>query len=65
MTVRGSEAQPGPVVALAGLLKALEAWSSQAPAAWGALFVGALISFVCAYATIHFFLKLVFASPCI
>jgi len=48
-----------PVVALAGLLKALEAWSSQAPAAWGALFVGALISFVCAYATIHFFLKLV------
>lgn len=48
-----------PVVALAGLLKALEAWSSQAPAAWGALFAGTMISFVCAYATIHFFLKLV------
>ena len=35
-------------------------WRSwEAPAAWGALLVGTLISFVCAYATIHFFLKLV------
>ena len=48
-----------PVVALAGLLKALEAWSSQAPVAWDAMFAGTMISFVCAYATIHFFLKLV------
>ena len=47
------------MVALAGLLKALEAWSSQAPADWGALIVATLISFVCAYTTIHFFLKLV------
>lgn len=48
-----------PVVALAGLLKALEAWSSQAPVAWDAMFAGTMISFVCAYATIHFFLMLV------
>jgi len=27
--------------------------------AWGAMFAGTLIAFVCAYATIHFFLKLV------
>lgn len=48
-----------PVVALAGLLKALEAWSSQVPVAWGAMFAGTMISFVCAYATIHVFLMLV------
>ncbi len=48
-----------PAVILAGLLEALEAWSSQAPVAWGAMFAGTLIAFACAYATIHFFLKLV------
>jgi undecaprenyl-diphosphatase len=48
-----------PVVALAGLLEAMEAWSSQATVAWNALFAGTMISFVCAYTTIHFFLKLV------
>lgn len=48
-----------PVVALAGALEALEAWASHEAVAWGAMFAGALISFVCAYATIHFFLKLV------
>lgn len=48
-----------PVIVLAGLLKALEAWSSQAPVAWDAMFAGAMIAFACAYATIHFFLKLV------
>ena len=48
-----------PVVALAGMLKALEAWSSQATVAWGAMFAGTTISFVCAFTTIHFFLKLV------
>ncbi|GMQ96302.1 MAG: undecaprenyl-diphosphate phosphatase [Gammaproteobacteria bacterium] len=48
-----------PVVILAGLLEALEAWSSQAPVAWEAMFAGMLIAFACAYATIHFFLKLV------
>jgi undecaprenyl-diphosphatase len=48
-----------PVVALAGLLKGLEAWSSPVPVAWGAMVVGTTISFVCAYTTIHFFLKLV------
>jgi undecaprenyl-diphosphatase len=48
-----------PVVALAGLLKAFEAWSSPVPVAWDAMFVGTMLSFLCAYATIHFFLKLV------
>ncbi len=48
-----------PVVVLAGLLKALEAWSGQAPVAWDTMFAGASIAFACAYATIHFFLKLV------
>jgi len=48
-----------PVVALAGLLKALEAWSSPVAVAWDAMFAGSLISFLCAFTTIHFFLKLV------
>ncbi len=48
-----------PVVVLAGLLKALEAWSGQAPVAWDTMFAGTSIAFACAYATIHFFLKLV------
>ncbi len=48
-----------PVVALAGVLEALEAWSSQTPVAWEAMFAGTIMSFACAYATIHFFLKLV------
>ncbi len=41
------------------MLEALEAWSSQTPVAWEAMFAGTAISFACAYATIHFFLKLV------
>ena len=48
-----------PVIVLAGSLEALEAWSSDEFAAWGAMLVGTLIAFACAYATIHFFLKLV------
>jgi undecaprenyl-diphosphatase len=48
-----------PVIILAGGLEALEAWSSQEPVAWNAMLAGVLIAFVCAYATIHFFLKLV------
>jgi undecaprenyl-diphosphatase len=48
-----------PVVVLAGLLEGMEAWSSPGPVAWDAMLVGTLISFLCAYATIHFFLKLV------
>jgi len=48
-----------PVVVLAGLLKGLEAWSSPLPVAWDAMFAGTVISFLCAYTTIHFFLKLV------
>ena len=48
-----------PVVVLAGLLETLEAWSGQAPVAWDAMFAGTSIAFACAYATIHFFLKLV------
>lgn len=48
-----------PVVVGAGTLKTLDAWSSQEPVAWDAMLVGTLIAFVCAYVTIHFFLKLV------
>ena len=48
-----------PVVVGAGVLKAMEAWSSQEPVAWDAMLIGTLIAFVCAYVTIHFFLKLV------
>jgi undecaprenyl-diphosphatase len=48
-----------PVVILAGLLEAAEAWTSSAPVAWGAMAAGTLIAFAGAYATIHFFLKLV------
>lgn len=48
-----------PVVILAGLLEAAEAWTSEAPVAWGAMLVGTVVAFACAYATIHFFLKLV------
>jgi undecaprenyl-diphosphatase len=48
-----------PVVGMAGLLKALEAWTSSVPVAWDAMFAGTMISFLCAYATIHLFLKLV------
>ena len=48
-----------PVVALAGLLKGLDAWASPVPVAWDAMFAGTAISFICAYTTIHFFLKLV------
>lgn len=48
-----------PVIVLAGGLEALEAWSSHDAVAWDAMLVGMLIAFVCAYTTIHFFLKLV------
>lgn len=48
-----------PVVILAGVLEAVEAWSSTAPVAWEAMLAGTAIAFACAYATIHFFLKLV------
>jgi undecaprenyl-diphosphatase len=48
-----------PVIVLAGGLEALEAWSNHEPVAWDAMLAGMLIAFVCAYATIHFFLKLV------
>lgn len=48
-----------PVVVLAGLLKGLEAWSSPVPVDWDAMFAGTMISFLCAYTTIHIFLKLV------
>lgn len=48
-----------PVVVMAGLLKGLEAWASPVPVAWLAMIAGTLISFLCAYATIHFFLQLV------
>ena len=48
-----------PVIVLAGSLEAFQAWSSDAPVAWDAMLAAVLIAFACAYATIHFFLKLV------
>lgn len=48
-----------PVIVLAGGLEAVQASSGAQPVAWDAMLAGALIAFVCAYATIHFFLKLV------
>ncbi len=48
-----------PAIALAGGHQALGAWSAQAPVAWDALLAGLLIAFLCAYATIHFFLALI------
>ena len=48
-----------PVIALAGGLETVQAMSSEAPVAWGAMIVGAIIAFACAYATIHVFLRLV------
>ncbi len=48
-----------PAITLAGGHQALGAWSAQAPVAWDALLAGLLIAFLCAYATIHFFLALI------
>jgi len=48
-----------PVIILAGGLETVQAASSETPVAWGAMVVGALIAFACAYATIHLFLTLV------
>lgn len=48
-----------PVIALAGMLTAAKAIASDQPTQWWALGVGAAISAVTAYLTIHFFLRLV------
>ena len=47
-----------PVIVLAGGLKVLEALADPAATEWSALIAGALISGVVAYATIHYFLRL-------
>ena len=47
-----------PVIVLAGGLKVLEALTDPAATEWSALITGALISGVVAYATIHYFLRL-------
>lgn len=48
-----------PVIALAGVVKTLDAWLGDAPVAWDAMLLGTLLSALCAYACIHWFLKLV------
>ncbi len=48
-----------PAIVLAGGYETMTAWSGAQAVAWDAMLVGALIAFGCAYATIHFFLKLV------
>ena len=48
-----------PVIALAGGVKAAEAWTSDAQVAWDAVIAGTAVSGVVAYLTIHWFLKLV------
>jgi undecaprenyl-diphosphatase len=48
-----------PVIALAGGAKTMDAWLGDAPVAWDAMLVGTLLSALCAYACIHWFLKLV------
>ena len=48
-----------PVIVLAGGFEAAQAWSSAQTVAWDAMLAGAAIAFVCAYASIHYFLKLV------
>ncbi|MCP5151361.1 MAG: undecaprenyl-diphosphate phosphatase [Ectothiorhodospiraceae bacterium] len=48
-----------PVIVLAGGLEVLDLAGSPGPVDWGVLGIGALVSGICAYLTIHFFLKLV------
>ncbi|MBK5968000.1 MULTISPECIES: undecaprenyl-diphosphate phosphatase [Thiorhodovibrio] len=48
-----------PTILLAGLLESRDLLASPDPIDWTALWAGALISAVVAYATIHFFLRLI------
>lgn len=48
-----------PTILLAGLLETRDLLASPAPVDWTALWVGALISALVAYTTIHFFLRLI------
>lgn len=48
-----------PTISLAGLIATRDLLTTAAPVAWGALGLGALISFAVAYATIHFFLRFI------
>ncbi|MBK1701323.1 undecaprenyl-diphosphate phosphatase [Thiococcus pfennigii] len=48
-----------PTILMAGALESLELLGDEAPVDWLALALGAAISFVVAYLTIHFFLKFI------
>lgn len=47
-----------PVIALAGMLKALELYKAAEPVSWDLMIIGALVSAVVAYLSIGWFLKL-------
>jgi undecaprenyl-diphosphatase len=48
-----------PTILIAGILEARELLQSPAPVAWGELWLGATLSFVVAYFTIHYFLTFI------
>lgn len=48
-----------PTILIAGLLETKELIASPTPVAWDELWLGALLSFVVAYLTIHFFLRFI------
>jgi undecaprenyl-diphosphatase len=48
-----------PTIALAGLMETKELLESAEPVAWDELWLGAALSFVVAYLTIHFFLRFI------
>jgi undecaprenyl-diphosphatase len=48
-----------PTILMAGALESLDLWQSAEPVDWIPLSLGALLAFVFAYLTIHFFLKFI------
>jgi undecaprenyl-diphosphatase len=48
-----------PTIALAGLLEVKSLIEAETPIAWGELWLGAALSFIVAYLTIHFFLHFI------
>lgn len=48
-----------PTILIAGLMETKALIESSAPVAWGELWLGALLSFIVAYLTIHFFLRFI------
>ncbi|WP_462322032.1 undecaprenyl-diphosphate phosphatase [Halochromatium sp.] len=48
-----------PTILIAGLLQTKELVESPDPVAWGQLWLGAALSFIVAYLTIHFFLRFI------